>query len=112
MPSINQPQVSLDGLHLAAGDLEGNIRIYDLAGMKLLAMRDAVHDGEVMTLAFSPHVREKSEPCIHETTSSMRQVYPSSPTKKKTQNAGLNIKINKKSQIYDLGLSPSGILIR
>ena len=46
-------QLSPDGRLLAAGDHAGNLRVFDLREMRLLAMREA-HDSELLSLAFSP----------------------------------------------------------
>ena len=46
-------QLSPDGRLLAAGDHAGNLRVFDLHEMRLLAMREA-HDSELLSMAFSP----------------------------------------------------------
>jgi WD40 repeat protein len=49
-------KISPDGKTLASGDVDGNIRIYDLTvpdDIKLVKMLEA-HDREVICLAFSP----------------------------------------------------------
>jgi WD40 repeat protein len=53
-------KVSPDGATLAAGDLEGNIRIYDLTeaeDVKLVKLIEA-HDKEIICLAYSPNLSE------------------------------------------------------
>jgi WD40 repeat protein len=44
---------SRDGRHLAAGDAAGNVRVYDLASLSLIALKEA-HDGGVLCLDYSP----------------------------------------------------------
>ena len=46
-------QLSPDGRQLAAGDQSGNLRVFDLKEMRLVALREA-HDSEVLALSFSP----------------------------------------------------------
>ncbi len=59
LPTSNSPMsprslaVHPDGLQLACGDKQGNIRVYDLHVMKLLHSQ-AAHDGEVLCMDYSP----------------------------------------------------------
>ncbi len=59
LPTSNSPvsprslAVHPDGLQLACGDKQGNIRIYDLHDMKLMHSQ-AAHDGEVLCMDYSP----------------------------------------------------------
>ncbi|KAI8476446.1 MAG: hypothetical protein J3K34DRAFT_510027 [Monoraphidium minutum] len=46
-------RASPDGRHLAVGDESGNLRVYDLATLKLLRLLEA-HNGVVLSLDFSP----------------------------------------------------------
>ena len=51
-------KISPDGKTMASGDLDGNIRIYDLTqsdDIKLLKLIEA-HDREVICLAYSPNL--------------------------------------------------------
>ncbi|KAL2652337.1 hypothetical protein R1flu_020465 [Riccia fluitans] len=50
---------SPDGLHLAAGDRSGNIRIFDLETMKLVSFQEA-HDAEILSLSFTTVAEDKS----------------------------------------------------
>ena len=49
--------VSPDGAHVACGDVSGNLRVFDLSTLQLVAYREA-HDGEVLTLDYSPMTPE------------------------------------------------------
>ncbi len=59
LPASNFPMsphslaVHPDGLQLACGDKQGNIRVYDLCDMKLVHLQTA-HDGEVLCMDYSP----------------------------------------------------------
>ena len=45
-------KVSPDGMHLASGDRQGNIRIYDLPSLECQNYKEA-HDGEILSLDYS-----------------------------------------------------------
>ncbi|KAG2501853.1 hypothetical protein HYH03_000351 [Edaphochlamys debaryana] len=51
--SLRCLRVSPCGRHLATGDSRGNIRVYSLATLQLLLLREA-HDAEVLSLDYSP----------------------------------------------------------
>ncbi len=44
-------RLSPDGSQLAAGDQKGNLRVYDMRTMGLVAFKEA-HDAEILTLDF------------------------------------------------------------
>ncbi|KAG6549127.1 hypothetical protein Mapa_009353 [Marchantia paleacea] len=49
---------SPDGLHLAAGDRSGNLRVFDLETMKLISFQEA-HDAEILSLSFTAVMEDK-----------------------------------------------------
>ncbi|XP_073388817.1 uncharacterized protein [Physcomitrium patens] len=48
---------SPDGQHLAAGDRNGNLRVYDLNTLQLIIFKEA-HDGEVLSLSFTSNTKD------------------------------------------------------
>ncbi len=74
LPTSNSPvsprslAVHPDGLQLACGDKQGNIRIYDLHDMKLVHSQ-AAHDGEVLCMDYSPAMER---PTVSHTTAGAR----------------------------------------
>ncbi|KAL3677463.1 hypothetical protein R1sor_027411 [Riccia sorocarpa] len=50
---------SPDGLHLAAGDRCGNLRVFDLETMKLISFQEA-HDAEILSLSFTSMAEDKT----------------------------------------------------
>ncbi|KAG0620057.1 hypothetical protein M758_4G185700 [Ceratodon purpureus] len=49
---------SPDGQHLAAGDRNGNLRIYDLNTLQLISFKEA-HNGELLSLSFTSNTTER-----------------------------------------------------
>ena len=50
-------QLSADGRVLAAGDRNGNLRVFDVLEMRLMALREA-HESEVLSVSFSPPLND------------------------------------------------------
>jgi WD40 repeat protein len=62
--------ISPDGNHLASGDKQGTLRVYDLTNYECIQNMDA-HDTEILTLDYSSPISSEGTEfaaCIHSNT--------------------------------------------